>query len=75
MWMTTPIKTLDKAYDIGKRAGLKYIYLGNVAKSSDTLCYSCGMTVIERSLMGINKLNLVKSHCAFCNAKIKGMWE
>jgi len=27
---TTPVPTLKKAYNIGKQAGLKYVYLGNI---------------------------------------------
>jgi pyruvate formate lyase activating enzyme len=26
----TPVETLQRAYDIGKKAGLKYVYLGNI---------------------------------------------
>lgn len=46
----TPIKTLQKAYNIGKEAGLKYVYTGNAAGliSEDTFCPHCGALVIDR---------------------------
>lgn len=46
----TPMTKIDSAYDIGKDAGLKYIYVGNVPgdKRQDTLCPQCGETIIKR---------------------------
>lgn len=46
----TPIETLKKAYEIGKKAGLKYVYTGNVPglPSEDTHCPKCGTLVINR---------------------------
>src|SRR4030067_1006417 len=40
----TPISTLEHACDIGQKAGLKFIYAGNVPghNSESTICYSCG---------------------------------
>lgn len=47
----TPIETLEKAYEIGKEAGLKYVYTGNVPglDSEDTFCSKCGAKMIERT--------------------------
>jgi len=46
----TPVKTLEKAYQIGKDIGLKYIYLGNIYghKYENTYCPKCGNLAIER---------------------------
>jgi len=46
----TPIKTLEKAYEIAKKEGLKYVYLGNVPghKYESTYCSQCGELVIFR---------------------------
>ncbi len=46
----TPIKTLEKAYEIGKKSGLKYVYLGNVFNSSQesTFCPKCQAKMIDR---------------------------
>ena len=46
----TPVETLEKAYQIGKDAGLKYVYMGNVFahKGENTYCLKCGELTIER---------------------------
>lgn len=46
----TPVETLEKAYKIGKKAGLKYVYMGNVPghKAENTYCPKCGELVINR---------------------------
>jgi len=46
----TPVETLEKAYKIGKEAGLKYVYTGNVPglPSEDTFCPKCKNLVIDR---------------------------
>jgi pyruvate formate lyase activating enzyme len=46
----TPVETLEKAYQIGKKAGLKYVYTGNVPghKGEDTICPKCGAVAIDR---------------------------
>jgi len=48
---STPVKTLEKAYNIGKEAGLRYVYTGNVPgiDSEDTFCPQCGALVIDRT--------------------------
>ena len=47
----TPIRTLEKAYEIGKKAGLKYVYTSNVAglNSEDTYCPRCVAKAIDRT--------------------------
>lgn len=46
----TPIETIHKACDIGKKAGLKYVYAGNIPGNSkeNTYCPKCGELAIER---------------------------
>jgi pyruvate formate lyase activating enzyme len=46
----TPIETLEKAYQIGKKVGLKYVYTGNVPglKTENTFCPKCETLMIER---------------------------
>ncbi len=47
----TPLTTLEKAYHIGKEAGLKYVYTGNIPglNSENTVCPECGTEVIKRT--------------------------
>jgi pyruvate formate lyase activating enzyme len=47
----TPVETLEIAYQIGKTAGLKYVYTGNFPglPSEDTICPKCGAVAINRT--------------------------
>ncbi len=47
----TPVETLKKAWQIGKKAGLKYVYTGNVPglPSEDTHCPKCDAKMIDRA--------------------------
>ncbi len=68
----TPITTLERAYDIGKKAGLKFVYAGNVPghKSESTYCYSCGKLNVERYGYQTNVVGLKGSRCKFCGAEL-----
>ena len=46
----TPTATLTRAWEIGRAAGLKHVYVGNLpgAGHEDTLCPACSRTVISR---------------------------
>jgi len=70
----TPVETLEKAERIGRDAGLKYVYLGNVARERDTLCPACGTPVIRRSMMGVRDVHLNGGVCAHCGAAVDGVW-
>ena len=53
----TSVQTLEKAWKIGKDAGLKYVYLGNVFshKYENTFCPKCGELTIERTGYSIKR--------------------
>ena len=76
----TPIKTMIKAYEIGKSEGLKYVYLGNVAMPVITYCPKCNEELITRSIYRVEK-NILKidengiAHCPKCGEIIEGVWE
>lgn len=45
----TPPETLERAHRIATQAGLRFVYLGNVASAHEnTYCPECGETIIER---------------------------
>jgi len=69
---STPIATLEKAYDIGKRAGLRFVYLGNVAghQSESTVCYSCGRVVVQRTGYDTKVEGVSDSRCMFCGTEL-----
>ena len=71
----TPVETLKKAREIGKEAGLRYIYLGNVGgEDSDTVCYNCGRILIKRSAYFVEKNSIKDDKCPKCATKIDGVW-
>ena len=73
----TPVQTLTTARKIGLKAGLKYVYTGNVPGDSgeNTFCQNCGQTVIERWGFQVGKLRIKNGKCSQCGAKIDGVWE
>ena len=68
----TPIETIEKAADIGKRAGLKFVYAGNVPghESESTRCPSCGKIVIKRVGYQTEVTGLNGSKCRHCGAEL-----
>ena len=68
----TPVSTLEHAYDIGKKAGLKFVYAGNVPghQSESTFCSSCGRLIVSRSGYQTEVLGLEGSRCKFCGAEL-----
>lgn len=68
----TPISTLEHALDIGKQAGLKFVYLGNVPghDGENTKCYNCGKLVVKRDGYSTQILGLQGSHCKFCGVDL-----
>ena len=68
----TPIETLERAYNIGKKAGLHFIYIGNLHghEGENTVCYSCGKTIVERTGYRTKIVGLDGSQCRFCRADL-----
>lgn len=70
----TPIPTLEKAQQIGKEEGLRYIYLGNVPGEANTVCHQCGNILIQRSGYRIGKREVDEhGRCSNCGAKVSGV--
>lgn len=69
----TPLKTLEAAYKIGKKEGLKNIYLGNVATDGleNTYCFKCGEIVIKRNGYSVTN-HCQEGKCPKCQTKIMG---
>jgi len=63
----TPLKTLKRAYEIGKEAGLKYVYTGNIPglESEDTFCPKCGAKMINRTGYEIKRFDK-NGKCSKC---------
>jgi len=70
----TPLETLKMAEAAGIEAGLKYVYIGNVAlKNEITKCPDCGQVLIDRMNFGILKNIIHNGQCPKCGAKISGV--
>ena len=48
----TPVSTLERARDIARKAGLQYVYIGNVPGNDgeNTYCHHCQKLIIARGL-------------------------
>jgi pyruvate formate lyase activating enzyme len=68
----TPLESLEHAIDIGNKAGLKFVYAGNVPghNSENTTCYVCGKMVIQRQGYDTKILGLRDGNCAYCGANL-----
>ena len=72
----TPVRTLEKALEIGKKAGLYHIYIGNVwGLSEDTHCPSCGTLLIQREGFHVVDNRMKDSHCRRCLTRIAGVFQ
>jgi pyruvate formate lyase activating enzyme len=71
----TPASTLQRAYELGRQAGLRYVYVGNLpgARLEDTYCPSCGQVAIGRWGFRVTQRNLQDGRCASCGAVIDGV--
>ncbi len=71
----TPIATLDRALALGKEAGLRYIYVGNVmGGAEDTLCPKCGRRLVRRRGFSVTSNTIDAGHCPQCHASIAGIF-
>jgi pyruvate formate lyase activating enzyme len=75
----TDVKTLLRAAEIGKEAGLRYVYAGNlpgrVSEYEDTFCPQCNTRLVQRSGYTIHAYHITgEGTCPKCNAKIPGLW-
>ncbi|MEW6170163.1 MAG: AmmeMemoRadiSam system radical SAM enzyme [Candidatus Omnitrophota bacterium] len=69
----TPLEKLEEAYEIGKMAGLKYVYVGNVLEEEKTYCASCRKDLIVRSSFGVITNNLKNGKCPKCGTVLDGL--
>ena len=69
---TTPLDSLLKIYDVAKKTGLLYPYMGNVPHGvyENTVCPSCGTCIIERHGFSINVTNFKNGTCSKCHTKL-----
>lgn len=69
----TPTATLRAAAAIGRREGLKHVYVGNVpGEGEDTRCASCGSVLIRRRGFAVVASSLRGAACPECGTVLAG---
>ncbi len=76
---TTKAHMLLRACEIGKEAGLNYVYAGNLPGMTgdweNTYCPNCRSILVERIGFHVQKILLsVDGNCHSCGTKIPGIW-
>jgi pyruvate formate lyase activating enzyme len=73
----TTASALRRAREIGIKAGLRYVYCGNVPgeEGEDTFCPHCGRRVVERIGFRVTRNDVVNGACRHCRGKIDGIWD
>jgi len=68
----TPDRTMDTAFDIARKAGLEFVYLGNMqaGERDDTFCPKCGSRVIEREGFWVRSTDLKGNKCGKCGGEL-----
>ncbi len=71
----TPVETLRLAYEIGKSAGLRYIYMGNVPGygGENTHCHKCQTLLIERTGFHVRNNVIRDESCPDCQTPVYGI--
>jgi pyruvate formate lyase activating enzyme len=75
----TPARTLLRAAEIGREAGLRYVYAGNlpgrVDEYENTFCPNCNFPVVKRTGYFVHEVNITaEGKCPRCGGVIAGVW-
>ncbi len=73
----TPLATIHMALEIGREAGLKYVYAGNVPgdERENTYCSNCGRLLIKRCGFNVEDIDLRDSKCPACKTPLDGIYK
>jgi pyruvate formate lyase activating enzyme len=72
----TPPETLHVARQIAMKAGIRYVYEGNIhSEGAHTRCPGCGKMLIQRSWHDVLQNSLVEGKCPACHLAIPGRWN
>jgi len=76
----TDVKTLLRAAEIGKEAGLRFVYAGNlpgmVGEYEDTFCPQCNHRLIRRTGYIIREYHITADgKCPNCQSQVPGLWH
>ncbi|WDP93338.1 MAG: AmmeMemoRadiSam system radical SAM enzyme [Desulfobacter sp.] len=72
----TPEATLDLACEAGEKAGLHYVYTGNIRGAREnTYCPACGALGVRRRGYGAENFLTRNGGCPECGTRIYGIYE
>ena len=73
----TPLRTLERACEIGTKTGLEFVYVGNIPghHNENTYCPACGAVLIRRSGFNVLENRLRAGECPRCRRRIAGVWQ
>ena len=76
----TPARTLLRAAEIGREAGLRFVYAGNLPGRTgdleDTRCPACAATLVRRSGFTVLARSLpADGRCPACASPVPGRWS
>ena len=71
----TPVQTLRRAREIGRKAGLRYVYEGNVPgeNGENTYCHHCGALLVERIGFFVRQNRVRGDACPECGTAVDGV--
>jgi pyruvate formate lyase activating enzyme len=75
--VTSP-DVLIEARGIARKAGLRYVYIGNVEGidgGSATYCPNCKRAVVDRRGFRVVTMDVQEGKCRFCKTAIAGVWS
>ena len=73
----TQVAAIAHASEIGKAAGLKYVYSGNVPghQGENTFCSRCGGLLIDRHGYTVRQMHLKGAACLTCKTPLDGIFQ
>jgi pyruvate formate lyase activating enzyme len=75
----TPARTLLRAAEIGRAAGLHFVYAGNrtgqVNRWENTYCPGCDALLVERHGFHVLRHRIPDGVCPECSRRIPGFWQ
>ena len=72
----TPVQTLERACEVARQVGLRYVYTSNIAPhdGSNTYCHKCRSSTIQRLGFKVLDNTLVQGRCPKCRRPLPGVW-
>jgi pyruvate formate lyase activating enzyme len=73
----TPRNRIDRARAIGRAAGIRYVYSGNVRgdEGEKTVCHHCGAGLVDRFGFVVAANRLRDGACPDCQTPVAGRWR